>query len=165
MHLPRQALRALLLCGVLAAGCGRTAGSRNDVVHYSTTSSVPPLRSVPATEGSSSFFLHAVDQNSDGAAVTVEKVVLTDSRGWVVVHADDNGGPGLVLGISAQLPAGTTTDVTVPLRMPLEETSLVHPMLHLEDNNTLTCEFPAGDAPVRLDGSLVLSSITVAVGG
>lgn len=166
MYLASQIRPLLVLLVVLSAACGRSGDSGTEVVHYATTSSVPPSRSVPTTEGRpSSFYLHAVDQRSDGTAVTVKKAVVTGSPGWIVVHADDNGAPGPVIGTSAQVPAGTSTDVVVPLRAPLTRTALVHPMLHLEDNSTITCEFPAADAPVELDGELVVSPITVTVGG
>lgn len=162
-------LRSGLLFAIslaLLPNCGSNAENAESdrVVRYQTTSSVAPLRTVLFTRGDRrSFFVSAIDQESDGATVLVREAVITGSAGWVVVHADDRGGPGTVIGISAQLPPGRSTDVPVALNIPLQGTTRVHPMLHLEDNNTITCEFPSADAPVKLRGKLVVSPIAVRV--
>ena len=59
------------------------------------------------------------DQRSDGATVVVAEVTLP-AAGFVALHADEDGVPGVILGLSGLLPAGTSSEVTLTLDRPLE---------------------------------------------
>jgi len=54
------------------------------------------------------------EQTSDGTSVVVRSVDLP-AGGFVVIQADEDDGPGTVLGVSDVLPAGKSTDVEVEL--------------------------------------------------
>lgn len=70
-------------------------------------------------------------QTSDGTTIVVASVTLP-APGFVVVHANADGGPGPVVGHSDLLPAGTSTDVVVALDTPLQATDLLFPMAHVD---------------------------------
>ena len=59
------------------------------------------------------------DQRSDGATVVVAEVTLP-AAGFVALHADEDGVPGVILGLSGLLPEGTSSEVTLTLERPLE---------------------------------------------
>ena len=91
-----------------------------------------------------------------GDMVDIASVTLV-RPGYVVVHDDENGQPGTVLGHSELLDAGTHEDVRIPLDTPSEGGG-VWPMLHVDDGNG-TYEFPGADEPVMIDGTPVVTSI------
>jgi hypothetical protein len=107
-----------------------------------------------------SYSIHAANQKSNGKAVRIPEIHLA-KKGYVAVHADTNGSPGAVIGVSELLDAGTNEDVQVKLSKPLEETAAVWPMLHIEDNNNTSYDFPNGDQPAQVDGKVVVVKITV----
>lgn len=105
------------------------------------------------------------DQTSDGATVTVDEVVADDTRAFVVIHADESGAPGDVLG-HAEVPyEGPTTDLTVTLDQPLDGSSTLWAMIHLDVDPTGIYEFPGGDVPATVDGTVVMAPFEVTVEG
>jgi mono/diheme cytochrome c family protein len=100
---------------------------------------------------------------SDSAPVLVAKSVLSAGPGFLVVHADANGGPGDVAGYVA-VPDGLSTNVTVELDA-AKLTPVLWPMLHVDDNTVGTYEFgtvEGADAPAVADGNPVTFSINAA---
>jgi uncharacterized surface protein with fasciclin (FAS1) repeats len=95
----------------------------------------------------------ASDQDSDGASVTVDSVTAA-VPGWMVIHADNNGAPGPVLG-QTFVEAGTTEGVVVELDPPLEGSVTLWAMLHIDEGVAGTYEFPGADAPVR-EGDMIV---------
>jgi hypothetical protein len=92
--------------------------------------------------------IRGYDQAPVNNAVVVAAAVI-EAGGWLVVHADENGAPGPVLGQAALQP-GTTAGVVVPLAGD-GLTAVVWPMLHVDDNTVGTYEFgtvEGADAPV-----------------
>jgi plastocyanin len=90
--------------------------------------------------------------------------VLLDQSGWVVVHADEGGAPGAVLGYSSVLPPGLSTGVTVTID-PSAVGSSVWAMLHYDTGTAGVYEFgevEGADTPV-LDagGSPEMSALLV----
>lgn len=108
--------------------------------------------------------ISAGDQSGDGSTVTVDSVTISGAPGWVVVHADNDGSPGAVLG-QEWIPEGTSTDVTVTLDTALEESQSLWPMLHEDAGEEGTYEFPGADVPVMDDGGIVMMQISFSVGG
>ena len=89
---------------------------------------------------------------------TLEIASVTLVRpGYVVVHDDEGGQPGTVLGHSELLDAGTHEDVSIPLDS-AGTGGGVWPMLHVDDGNG-TYEFPGADAPAMIDGTPVMTSL------
>lgn len=82
--------------------------------------------------------LDVADQFLDGDIVNIPAVTMA-VPGWVVIHSDNDGAPGPVLGQTLVQP-GTTTNVTVPLAAE-GRTSVLWPMLHVDDGTAGTYEF------------------------
>lgn len=98
------------------------------------------------------------DQSGDGSTVVVDEVTIEGSDGFVVVHADQDGAPGPVLG-HAPVPEGTTTGLSVPMDTPLTADQTVWPMLHVDAGTAGTYEFPGADGPVTVDGEVVVAPL------
>ncbi len=79
--------------------------------------------------------------------------VYSDGPGLVVIHADDNGQPGPVIGYTA-IPDGLSTDVVVDVDQEAV-TETLHAMLHVDAEETGELDFPGPDEPVTVDGEVV----------
>lgn len=103
----------------------------------------------------------ATDQ-TDGSGVITVRSAMIDAPGWLVVHADDNGAPGAVLG-QAALADGVNLGVTVTID-PAAATDSVWLMLHYDTGTAGTYEFgtvEGADVPVLLAGSPVMTPISL----
>ena len=69
------------------------------------------------------------DQAIEEGAVTVDSVV-SDGQGWIVIHADEDGAPGAVIG-QAAVSDGENTDVAVEIDVS-QATETLHAMLHTD---------------------------------
>lgn len=81
---------------------------------------------------------------------------LIDATGWLVIHADNGGSPGAVLGQARLLP-GLNTNIMVEVDAEAAG-SQVFPMLHYDTGESGVYEFGAvegADGPVMLDGVVV----------
>jgi plastocyanin len=101
-----------------------------------------------------------MDQALTGNTVTVDEVV-SDGAGWMVIHADQEGAPGPVIGYSA-VPEGTSTDVTVEVDVS-GLTGTLYAMLHEDTGEMDTYEFPDADPPVKVDDQVVVQPFSVDV--
>ena len=116
-----------------------------------------PAADMPRTGSYTSFTIagiFAYDQQPIENTVILASVITQDS-GWLVVHADNNGQPGPVLG-QALLNSGTNPAVIVPLAAE-GQTPVLWPMLHVDDNTVGTHEFgqvEGADAPVVIEGQV-----------
>jgi hypothetical protein len=102
--------------------------------------------------------MDVTDQHLANNSVVV-KAVAVPADSWVVIHADDGGKPGPVLG-ETLVKAGAAADVNVALTG--SATSSVWPMLHVDDNTMGTYEFgtvQGADAPVMLNGEVATFQI------
>lgn len=88
------------------------------------------------------------------AAVPVE--------GWVVIHADDAGSFGPIIG-QAHLEPGLTTDLAVDIDVDAA-TETLYAMLHTDGGVFDVFEFPGTDMPVLRDGAPISSAFTVTIG-
>ncbi len=100
------------------------------------------------------------DQAIEDGMVTVDTVV-SDGPGWIVIHADDGGAPGPVIG-QAAVSDGENTDVTVEIDTEAA-TETLWAMLHDDTGEEGTYEFPDADPPVELEGEVVMQSFSTAV--
>lgn len=103
----------------------------------------------------------AYDQFLDGSNVTVANVV-TAQNGFVVIHADNGGQPGPVLGQTA-VAAGTNWNVAVELSGDI--TPVVWPMLHVDTGEVGVYEFgtvEGADGPVRVNDAVLTFAISIA---
>ena len=114
----------------------------------------------PVSPGFAVAVINAQDQFVEANSYTAASVTV-DAIGWLVIHADNDGGPGPVLG-ATQIAAGINTDVTVEL----DEaglTPILWPMLHVDTGVEGTYEFgtvEGADGPVRLNGAVAVSAVS-----
>lgn len=109
------------------------------ISNTSTLPSVTPeVESMDAVE---------VDNQIAGSTVIVKMVQLKNS-GFVNIHEEADGAPGAVLGVSALLPQGTSTNVVVPVSPPTLGSKSYYAMLHM-DNGDGKYEFPGPDVPLK----------------
>jgi hypothetical protein len=81
--------------------------------------------------------------------------VIASQPGWIVIHAQGEGGPGAVIGY-AHVSTGVNTDVKVPVD-PADVTSTVYAMLHIDRGTAGLYEFPGSDVPVKdMNGNVVV---------
>jgi len=106
----------------------------------------------------------ASDQDVSGGTVTASEV-SAGANGWLVVHRTvSEMKPGPVIG-HAPLKKGKNVEVTAILTEPVKKGEMLMLMLHGEEGGTKTgiFEYTLGakeDGPVRVDGKLVMATIT-----
>jgi len=116
-----------------------------------------PAADAPLTGGYTTFTIAAIfayDQQPIENTVIIASAI-SETGGWLVVHADNNGSPGPVLG-QALINPGTNPAVIVPLAAD-GQTPVLWPMLHVDDNTVGTYEFgqvEGADAPVVVEGQV-----------
>lgn len=98
------------------------------------------------------------DQAVQDGTVTIAQVV-SDGPGWIVIHADQNGAPGPVVGHAA-VSDGENNNVVVTIDT-ASATSTLYAMLHMDAGTVGTYEFPGADAPVSAEGQPVMVSFSV----
>lgn len=95
-------------------------------------------------------------QNIEDGMVVVDQVIMNQD-GWVVIHADEGGEPGPVIGY-IEVPEGVSTEVYIQV-VPEEVTQTLFAMLHVDEGTQGQFEFPEGDdVPVTVDGEVVVQS-------
>lgn len=103
--------------------------------------------------------IDAHDQFVDGDTVTIASVTV-QVDGWLVIHSDNNGAPGPVLGQERVL-AGTTNNVDVTLQAD-GRTEVLFPMLHTDTGTAGEYEFgivEGADPPVVVRGVVATTPI------
>lgn len=98
------------------------------------------------------------DQDAAAGSVTVAEVVSA-AAGWIVIHAEADGGPGPVIGWE-QVDEGTNSAVMVEVDL-TQATDVLYAMLHDDLGEVGVYEFPGDDAPAMFDGEMVSPSFTV----
>lgn len=93
------------------------------------------------------------DQTIKDGQITVPSAT-SDGPGWMVIHADDGGAPGAVVGQTA-LSDGENTDIVVDIDTDMA-TPTLYAMLHTDSGEVGTYEFPDADPPVKVEGSVVV---------
>lgn len=103
--------------------------------------------------------INAADQLRSGSTVMADSVTA-QAAGWLVIHADDGGKPGPVLG-QTQVNDGANANVKVELSGDI--TPVLWPMLHVDAGTVGTYEFPGDDAPATdAAGNVVTFPVSVA---
>ncbi|MBI5457019.1 hypothetical protein HY969_04760 [Candidatus Kaiserbacteria bacterium] len=87
--------------------------------------------------------------------IIVGSVIYLAAPGYLVIHEDNNGEPGAILGSSTLLSAGESAGVEVALSRASKDGETLHAMLHFEKGANATF-FAAEDTPVpsRLGGPI-----------
>ena len=92
------------------------------------------------------------DQDIADGVVTVDSVV-SSGPGWIVIHIDNNGAPGPVIGHTA-VNDGENANVNVEIDASMA-TETLYAMLHVDAGQVGTYEFPGADTPAMVDGQMV----------
>jgi plastocyanin len=106
--------------------------------------------------------LEVEDQELSADNTVTIPLVESDGDGWLVIHADNDGAPGPVIGFAA-VSAGSNEDVAVTID-PAGGTETVHAMLHVDEGIAGVYEFPGPDAPAR-DAADTIVMAPFALGG
>lgn len=93
------------------------------------------------------------DQQIASGTVTATEVV-SEGPGWLVIHAEEDGSPGTVLGQSPVID-GENTSVVVSIDME-GATDTLYAILHNDTGEVGTYEFPDADPPAQVDGEVVV---------
>jgi plastocyanin len=160
-------LRTVAALGATIALTLAACGGDDDDASATTNDSTPPPVTQPSGDDTGAAgpamepaTITAEAQQSDGTTVTVASIELP-SPGFVAVHADGGGSPGPVIGHSALLPAGTSTDVVITLDEPLTADATVYPMAHIDVDGNGQYDFAPPD--VTTDGPALIADGDVAV--
>ncbi|GAB4572941.1 MAG: hypothetical protein Kow0077_13780 [Anaerolineae bacterium] len=126
-----------------------------------------PIWTIPHMRVSDQIVMHADnypgEMMMDKGPMLIADSVLAEVDGWLVVHADNDGGPGPVLG-QTFVPAGTNTVVAVELNAE-GLTPVLWPMLHVDTGTAGEYEFAGpgtDDGPVAVDGNVLTFPVNAA---
>src|SRR5262245_11596262 len=92
------------------------------------------------------------DQEIVDNQVTIAKVV-SEGPGWLVIHVQEDGNIGAVIGQSPVV-AGENANVVIEID-PMMATETLYAMLHTDAGVVGTYEFPGPDTPVTVNGEAV----------
>ncbi|MBI5671207.1 MAG: hypothetical protein HZC41_24690 [Chloroflexi bacterium] len=105
-----------------------------------------------------------VGADDAGTPTVFVESVLSSGPGFIVIHSDNNGQPGPVLGF-APVTDGTNTDITVTLDQGVALTPVVWPMLHEDTGAEGEYEFgtvEGADGPVRdAEGNVITFAVNL----
>lgn len=93
--------------------------------------------------------------------VLVDQVVA-QVDGWIVIHADDAGSIGPIIG-QASLDAGVSDEISVAIDVDAATTTL-YAMLHRDGGVFDVFEFPGSDLPILEGGEPISASFDVVIG-
>lgn len=135
----------LLSVLVLAACTGQTAPANEPAPTEAPAE--PTEAAEPAEEEAAVSNAVSVEDQSLGEDNTVVIAgVVSDTPGWMVIHADDGGKPGPIVG-RAQVGLGDNSDVLVEIDA-AAATGTLYAMLHVDAGTEGEFEFPGGvDVP------------------
>ena len=96
---------------------------------------------------------------SVNGSITVAEIYASQD-GWIVAHLDEGGKPGKVIGNTA-VKKGESKNVVIKLSEDVPVGGKLWPMLHIDAGAIGTYEFPGPDAPVIVDGNIIMKQIAV----
>lgn len=164
-HRPARPVAAIALALTLVtAGCG--GGAEDAAPAVNDAGQEVEGGEMQGEAASATGSLTAQDQQSDGKTITVDSVEIDGAPGWIAVHSDVDGAPGPVLG-QVLVEEGSGSDVEITLDKPLDGDAAVWPMLHVDDSELGTYEFPGvegADLPVTEGEKPVMMQIEITVG-
>lgn len=145
------ALLAIVSLGLAACGSAATSAAPTNAPAEAPTegaTSAPTEANLGAQPS-----VTVSDQAVMDGKVVVDSVTAAES-GWIVIHADNDGAPGPVVGHTA-VEAGTTNDVAVDVDTG-KVTPTLYAMLHVDTGAAGEYDFPDADPPVKVDGQIVV---------
>lgn len=133
--------------------------SMTGTIEVKDTGAAPAPAPAPAAAGAPSGALTAKDQPLVNGSLSVASITAGQD-GWIVIHLDDQGKPGKVLG-QTMVKAGTSKDVVVKLSEAVPAGGKVWPMLHIDAGAPGVYEFPGADVPVKDGDAIVMQQISI----
>ncbi len=114
----------------------------------------PTTATVTITPDSSSAMraeenMIVMTEQRPGKTIIASQVHLA-TPGFVVIHEDADGKPGAILGASALLPAGDSSQVKITVARPTHDGEKLHGMLHSDTDENHT--YSVADEPVLSRG-------------
>jgi LPXTG-motif cell wall-anchored protein len=103
--------------------------------------------------------VEASNQAISNGSITVASVTASVD-GWIVAHLDEGDKPGKVIGQTA-VKAGANRNVAIKLSEDVPVGGKLWPMLHIDAGTIGTYEFPGPDAPVIVNGNIIMKQISV----
>ncbi|MCB0183636.1 MAG: peptidyl-prolyl cis-trans isomerase, partial [Caldilineaceae bacterium] len=142
------------------AGDVNGQGNRSWGVEWQLVTPEGTLMQATATDSERDFTprLRVADQELHADLVTL-LAVSSDGPGWVVLYADDNGAPGVLLGEST-VPNGASTGVTIEID-PANATETLHAVLYEDNGIEGAFEVPDPDTPAMRNGEPVEESFSL----
>lgn len=129
---------------------GTQVGDEAAATGTEAVDSAPAAPSEPALAGSA--------QAAGRPSVTIARAVLT-AAGYIVVHADEEGQPGAMIGKSDLLEPGIYENYTVIVDRETAAGETLYAMLHSDDGSG---SYEDTDQPViDIDGNVVLAALPV----
>jgi hypothetical protein len=121
-----------------------------------TATATPPPTETPAPQT-----LSIADQelHEDGR-LTIARVEAI-RPGWVVIHRDENGDIGDIMGY-VDVAEGATEDLVVEID-PLAATPHLYAALHADEGEPGIFEFPGPDSPIQVDAQTVAADFMVEI--
>jgi predicted lipoprotein with Yx(FWY)xxD motif len=138
----------LLIAGLLLSACAAAATPAAPATSTPEPTSEPRAMPGPTPE------VKVSDQAIKDGRVTIDSVTAAE-QGWIVIHVDQNGGPGPIIGESA-VKAGENSNVQVQIDAS-QATPKLWAMLHVDQGVVGTYEFPGPDAPVKIGDQIVMT--------
>lgn len=154
-----ETLYAMLHIDVGTVGEYEFPGEDGPVMDAEGNVITPPF-TVQLPEASAEPSVTTEDQSlGEGETVTVPLVVAAEA-GWIVIHTDQDGGPGPVIG-QAPVEPGENENVEVTIAA-AGATDTLHAMLHSDTGEAGVYEFPDADPPVQdAEGNVVMEPFAV----
>lgn len=134
----------LALLTVLGACAGSDEGRRTSAERQR---SVVPAGPTSSTLAQVYGRVQGVDQTGDGTRLVIGRAELRGTSGFVVVHAENQGGPGAIVGHAA-IAEGMSENVVVDLDAQVPS-GPYWAMLHRDAGTAGVFEWPGPDGPVR----------------
>lgn len=156
---------SIALIGILLlAACQSAAESPTPTEALPAATQPPPTATTPPptpTEEMITPSVDVADQEIVEGAVLIPQVT-SDSQGWIVIHADNGGSPGPVIGYTG-IAQGDNSEVLVEIDL-AGATETLFAMLHVDAGTAGEYEFPGDDGPVSVDGQVVVKPFAITGG-
>ncbi len=121
-----------------------------------TTTTIAGQTATPTALRQSSISVSS--QSLVGGEIVIDSLYL-DKPGYIVIHKDDSGKPGSVIGHS-ELVSGEKNNFKVLINAS-QAGANVFAMLHYDDDNDGVYGFPDEDKPVVLEGNVAVKPISI----
>lgn len=103
-----------------------------------------------------------VNSQKPGTSVTVDSVTMK-AKGFLVVHQDDNGSPGKIIGVSGLLPEGENKNIVINFAQATRDGQTLFVMAHVDGDQNGAFQFPGPDIPANDEaGQMIVARVSIA---